>query len=111
MRGAIVETELFDFARTRGDRGRHPRRLANPFRREIVAVCVPGAFTRNHPHPDAHGDALRGAFDHGFVDPDGAGEQVFEVQVRVVAALGKRVGQISFQVPSRDIEARGEYRL
>jgi len=32
------------------------------------------------------------------------GEQVFEVEVRVIAAPGKRVGQIGFQVPSSDVE-------
>jgi len=48
---------------------------------------------------------------HGFVYADGTGEQVFEVQVRVIAAPGKRVGQIGFQVPSRDVESRREYRL
>ena len=111
MRGAIVQTELFDLAGTRGDGGRHARRLSNPFRREIVAICVPGAPVRNHPHPHAHGDALGGALDHGFIYADGAGEQVFEVQVRVVAPLGKRIRQVAFQVPSRDVEARGEYRL
>ena len=111
MRRALVQAELFDGARARRDGGRHPRRLADLLRREIVAVGIPRAPARNHPYPDAHGDPLRSALDHGFIEADGAGEQVFEVQVRVVAPPGKRVRQIAFQVPSRDIEARGEYRL
>src|ERR1035437_4641256 len=111
MRGAIVQTELFDGARTRGDGGRHAGRLAHLRRRDLVAVGVPVAPAGNHPHPDAHGDALGGALDHGFVYADGAGEQVFEVQVRVVAPPGKRIRQVVLQVPSSDVEARGEYRL
>ena len=54
--------------------------------REVVAVGVAGALPGDDANADAQGDALGGALDDRFVDADGAGGEVFEVQVGVIAA-------------------------
>ena len=98
MPRAFVQIELLHLAGPGGDAGGHARGLADLLRGQIVAIGVAGALARDHAHADAQRHALRGALHDGFVDADGAGEQVFEIQIGVIAALRKRFGQVAFQV-------------
>ena len=59
-------------------------------RAEVVAIGVAGAFAGDDADSGAHADAFGGAFDDLLVDAEGAGGEVFEVDVGVVAADGGR---------------------
>ena len=52
---------------------------------EVVAVGVAGAFAGDDADSGAHADAFGGAFYDLLVDAEGAGGEVFEVDVGVVA--------------------------
>ena len=54
---------------------------------EVVAVGVAGAFAGDDADSGAHADAFGGAFDDLLVDAEGAGGEVFEVDVGVVAQV------------------------
>ena len=104
--GALAEAELLHLAGPGGDVGGYAGGLADLFRGEVVAVGVAGALAGDDADADAHGNALRGALDHGFIDADGAGLEVLEVEVGVIAALGQSFTQIALQVLPGDIETR-----
>ncbi len=53
-------------------------------------------------------NALSGGFHYGFIDADGAGGQVFEVEVGIIAALREGFCQMGFQVAAGDLKTLGE---
>ena len=105
---ALFERRLFDLRRAGRDQRGDLRGMADFFRAEIVAVGVAGAFARDDAHADAERNALRGALDDRFIDADGTGGEVFEIEVGIVAAAPQRFGEVGFQIPPRDAEFSGE---
>ena len=108
---ALFERRLLHLGRAGRDQRRDLRRVPDLLRTQIVAVGVAGAFARDDAHADAERNALRRALDDRFVDADGAGGEVFEVEVGIVAAAPQRFGEIVFQIPPRDAELSGEKRI
>ena len=90
--------------------GGDARGFADLLRAEIVAIGVAGALARDHADADAQRDALGGALDDGFVDADGTGGEVFEVEVGIVAARGEGFGEVGLQVVLGDAEFRRRRR-
>ena len=84
--------------------------VADLLRAEVVAVGVAGALAGDDADADAQRDALGRALDDRFVDADGTGGKVFEVEVGVIAARGERFGKVVFQIPPRDAESRRRKR-
>ena len=80
------KTGFHDGGRTFRDQGRHARGFANLLRAEVVAVGVASALACDHTHTDAHSDAFGGALDDLLINTNGAGGDVFEIQVGVFAA-------------------------
>ena len=105
---AFLQRELIHLARPGGDVGGHQGGLADLFRGKIVAVGVTGALAGDHPHADPHGNALSRAFHHGFVDADGTGQEILEVEIRVIAALRQRFREVPLEVVASEVEAGRE---
>jgi hypothetical protein len=99
---AFFERRLFDFGGTGGDERRDLRRTPDFLRAEVVAVGVSGALSRDDAHADAERNALRCALDDRFVDADGTGGEVFEIEVGIVAAPAQGFREITFQIALRD---------
>src|SRR6185437_16063028 len=86
----------------------HVRGAQDAIAAEVVGVGVAGAFARKHAHADAQGNALGGTLDQSLFERNGRGGLVLEVQVGVVAAAGKRSGEVVLEVGRRDAIAGGE---
>ena len=84
--------------RAAGDERRGARRAQNFFRRQVVGVGVAGTLAGDDSDSTACRNALRGRFHHGFIERDGGGGEIFEVQIGVVAARAQRRAQIALQV-------------
>ena len=84
--------------RAAGDERRGARRAQNFFRRQVVGVGVAGTLAGDDPDSAACRNALRGRFHHGFIERDGGGGEIFEVQIGVIAARAQRRSQIALQV-------------
>ena len=82
----FLKAGLDDAGRTLGDARGDSRGLADLVRTQIVAIGVAGALADEDADAHAQLDSLRGALDDAFVDADGAGGQIFEIQVGVLAS-------------------------
>ena len=58
--------------------------------------------------PSAERDPLSGALDDGFVNADGTGGEVFEVEIGIVSASRQGLGKVILQIMLRDAEFRGK---
>ena len=84
--------------RAAGDKRRGARRTQNFFRRQVVGVGIAGTLAGDDSDCAACRNALRGRFHHGFIERDGGGGEIFEVQIGVIAARAQRRAQIALQV-------------
>ncbi len=71
-------------------------RIFSGLRSSLISVA--GALAREHTHADAERHAFRGAFNNALVDTDGAGGQIFKIQVGVIAAFIERLTQIGLKI-------------
>ena len=108
MFASLLEAGFHDARRTAGDQRGHARGFADLLGAEIVAIGVAGALARDDANADAQRHALAGALDDAFVDADGAGGEVFEIQIGVLSAGRERFAQVGLQITLGDAEFRGE---
>ena len=94
-----------DARRAAGNARRNLRRLQDLFRRQVVGVGVTGLLARHHAHAAAHGDAFGGGLHQRLVHQQRRRGGVLEVEVRVLAALGKRRPQILREIRLRQPKA------
>src|SRR5205823_3635989 len=89
--------------------GRNPRRttrdpgcgsghLEDLLRREVVGIGIPRLLARHDSHAATHVDPFGGGLNQRFVNHNRGGGGVLEVEVSVVAALGKRLRKVLFQI-------------
>src|SRR5262249_34576967 len=72
---------------------------------------VTGAFSGDNANADAELDTLRRGLDDAFVNADGGGGKIFEIEIGILAACRESFVEVKLKVVLREAEFLGEKGL